>query len=59
MKSRPTRTPMLDVLFRAVYQRLPQSHRPLTDRFAQAVVDTVVAVVRSGHTVTNGNAQSV
>jgi hypothetical protein len=50
---------MLDVLFRAVYQRLPQSHRPLTDRFAQAVVDTVVAVVRSGHTVTNGNAQSV
>ena len=34
---------LLDLLFGSAYHRLLQSHLPLTDRFAQAVVDTVVA----------------
>jgi AcrR family transcriptional regulator len=34
---------VLDLLFGAAYHRLLQSHLVLSDRFAQAVVDTVVA----------------
>jgi AcrR family transcriptional regulator len=37
---------VLDLLFGAAYHRLLQSHLVLSDRFAQAVVDTVVAGVR-------------
>jgi AcrR family transcriptional regulator len=48
---------MLDLLFGSAYHRLLQSHLPLTDRFAQAVVDTVAAGVQSGHAGTNGNAK--
>jgi AcrR family transcriptional regulator len=48
---------MLDLLFGSAYHRLLQSHLPLNDRFAQAVVDTVVAGVRPGHARTNGGAK--
>jgi AcrR family transcriptional regulator len=37
---------VLDLLFGAAYHRLLQSHLVLNDRFAQAVVDTVVAGVQ-------------
>jgi AcrR family transcriptional regulator len=37
---------MLDLLYGPAYHRLLQSHLPLSDRFAQAVVDTLVAGVR-------------
>jgi AcrR family transcriptional regulator len=37
---------VLDLLYGAAYHRLLQSHLPLTDRFAVAVVDTLVAGVR-------------
>jgi AcrR family transcriptional regulator len=36
---------VLDLLFGAAYHRLLQSHLVLSDRFAQAVVDTIVAGV--------------
>jgi AcrR family transcriptional regulator len=38
---------VLDLTYGAAYHRLLQSHLPLTDRFAQAVVDTVVAGLRT------------
>jgi hypothetical protein len=38
---------VLDLVFGAAYHRLLQSHQRLTDRFAQAVVDTVVVGVRT------------
>jgi AcrR family transcriptional regulator len=38
---------LLDLLFGSAYHRLLQSHLPLTDRFAQAVVDTLVAGVHA------------
>jgi AcrR family transcriptional regulator len=38
---------VLDLIYGAAYHRLLQSHLPLTDRFAQVVVDTVVAGVRT------------
>jgi AcrR family transcriptional regulator len=38
---------VLDLVFGSAYHRLLQSHLPLSDRFAQAVVDTVVTGVRS------------
>jgi AcrR family transcriptional regulator len=38
---------ILDLLYGAAYHRLLQSHLPLTDRFAIAVVTTVVAGVRA------------
>jgi AcrR family transcriptional regulator len=34
---------ILDLVFGSAYHRLLQSHLPLTDRFARAVVDTIVA----------------
>jgi AcrR family transcriptional regulator len=37
---------VLDLLFGAAYHRLLQSHLALSDRFAQAVVDTVVGGVQ-------------
>jgi len=37
---------VLDLLYGPAYHRLLQSHLPLSDRFARAVVDTVVAGVR-------------
>jgi AcrR family transcriptional regulator len=37
---------VLDLVFGSAYHRLLQSHLVLSDRFAQAVVDTVVAGVR-------------
>jgi AcrR family transcriptional regulator len=40
---------VLDLLYGPAYHRLLQSHLPLSDRFAQAVVDTVVAGVRPDH----------
>ncbi len=46
---------MLDLVFGSAYHRLLQSHLPLTDRFAQDVVDTVVAGVQPRHAMTNGN----
>jgi AcrR family transcriptional regulator len=49
---------VLDLLYGAAYHRLLQSHLALSDRFAQAVVDTVVAGIqapdrnaRGGHDV--------
>jgi AcrR family transcriptional regulator len=41
----PTTDPeiALDLLFGSAYHRLLQSHLPLTDRFAKAVVDTIVS----------------
>jgi AcrR family transcriptional regulator len=36
---------VLDLLYGAAYHRLLQTHLPLTDSFAQAVVDTIVAGV--------------
>lgn len=48
---------VLDLIYGSAYHRLLQSHLPLTDRFAQAVVDTVVAGVRPDHCGT-GNATS-
>ncbi len=38
---------VLDLVYGAAYHRLLQSHLPLSDRFAQGVVDTVVAGVRT------------
>ena len=38
---------VLDMVYGPAYHRLLQSHLPLTDRFAQAVVDTVVAGVQT------------
>jgi AcrR family transcriptional regulator len=38
---------VLDLVYGAAYHRLLQSHLPLTDHFAQSVVDTVTAGVRS------------
>jgi AcrR family transcriptional regulator len=40
---------VLDLLFGPAYHRLLQSHLPLSDRFAQAIVDTVVAGVQANH----------
>ena len=40
---------VLDLLYGAAYHRLLQSHLSLSDRFAQAVVDTVVAGVTTNH----------
>jgi AcrR family transcriptional regulator len=37
---------VLDLLYGPAYHRLLQSHLPLSDRFAQAVVDTIVRGVR-------------
>jgi AcrR family transcriptional regulator len=42
---------VLDLIYGAAYHRLLQSHLPLTDRFAQAVVDTVVGGVLAGSQV--------
>ena len=39
---------VLDLIYGPAYHRLLQTHLPLSDRFTQAVVDTVVAGVRSG-----------
>jgi AcrR family transcriptional regulator len=50
---------ILDLLFGSAYHRLLQSHLPLSDHFAQAVVDTVVSGAQSGHAGTNGNAKRV
>ncbi len=38
----------LDLLFGSAYHRLLQSHLPLSDRFAQVVVDTVVSGMAGG-----------
>ena len=40
---------LLDMVFGPAYHRLLQSHLPLSDRFAQAVIDTVVAGVPTKH----------
>jgi len=40
---------VLDLLYGAACHRLLQSHLPLSDRFAQSVVDTVVAGLRANH----------
>ena len=50
---------VLDLLFGSAYHRLLQSHLPLSDRFAQGVVDRVVAGVQTGHAGTHGNAKRV
>jgi hypothetical protein len=49
---------VLDLLYGPAYHRLLQSHLPLSDRFAQAVVDTVVAGVRPDQ-VGDGGSKSV
>jgi Tetracyclin repressor-like, C-terminal domain len=36
---------VLDMIFGSAYHRLLNGHRPLTDRFAQQVVDLIVASV--------------
>ena len=46
---------ILDLVFGAAYHRLLQSHLPLNDRFAQAVVDTVVAGVRTNAPTMTGD----
>lgn len=38
---------ILDLIFGPLYHRLLHSHQPLTDHFAEAVVDAVMAAVRS------------
>ena len=38
----------LDLLYGAGYHRLLQSHLPLSDRFATAVVDVIVAGLGAG-----------
>jgi AcrR family transcriptional regulator len=45
---------VLDLVFGSAYHRLLQSHLPLSDRFAQAVVDTVVAGVRTNYAGADG-----
>jgi AcrR family transcriptional regulator len=40
---------VLDMLYGPAYHRLLQSHLALSDQFAQAVVDTLVAGVRTNH----------
>jgi AcrR family transcriptional regulator len=40
---------VLDMMYGAAYHRLLQSHLALSDRFAQTVVDTVVAGARTNH----------
>ena len=50
---------VLDLLFGSAYHRLLQSHLPLSDRFAQAIVDTVVAGVQTGRAGKHGNAKRV
>jgi hypothetical protein len=37
---------VLDLIYGAAYHRLLQSHLPLSDRFAQAAVDTVIRGAR-------------
>jgi AcrR family transcriptional regulator len=49
---------VLDLLYGPAYHRLLQSHLPLSDRFAQAVVDTVVAGVRPDQTVAGGSTRA-
>jgi AcrR family transcriptional regulator len=44
---------VLDLMFGAAYHRLLQSHLVLGDRFAQAVVDTVITGVRPRHEQAN------
>ena len=46
---------LLDLVYGAAYHRLLQSHLPLSDRFAQSVVDTVVAGVRTNDASTHAN----
>jgi len=46
-KAAPRPDVVLDLVYGAAYHRLLQSHLPLTDRFAQSVVDTVTAGARS------------
>ncbi len=46
---------VFDLVFGAAYHRLLQSHLVLSDRFAQGVVDTVVAGLRTRHTTTNSD----
>jgi AcrR family transcriptional regulator len=52
---------ILDLIFGSAYHRLLQSHLPLTDRFARAVVDTVVggAAVRGGGANSDGSSDGV
>jgi AcrR family transcriptional regulator len=38
----------LDLLYGPIYHRLLHGHAPLTDRFAQQVIDTVIAGISSG-----------
>jgi AcrR family transcriptional regulator len=38
----------LDLLYGPIYHRLLHGHAPLNDRFAQQVVDTVIAAISSG-----------
>jgi len=45
---------VLDLIYGAAYHRLLQSHLPLSDRFAQDVVDTVVAGVRTSDPTQSG-----
>src|ERR1700722_7787672 len=49
---------VLDLLYGAAYHRLLQSHLPLTDRFAQAVVDTLLAGVQTNAPRQTGRASS-
>jgi hypothetical protein len=49
---------VLDLLFGAAYHRLLQSHLVLSDRFAQAVVDTVVAGVQPVKSRSTGSRES-
>jgi AcrR family transcriptional regulator len=47
---------VLDLIYGAAYHRLLQSHLPLSDRFAQCVVDTVVAGVTTNAPTDTGAA---
>jgi AcrR family transcriptional regulator len=49
---------LLDLVFGAAYHRLLQSHLALSDRFAQAVVDIVVAGVQPRKKAANGPTKS-
>jgi AcrR family transcriptional regulator len=46
---------VLDLVYGSAYHRLLQSHLPLTERFAQNVVDTVVAGLQMDRAGPNGN----
>jgi hypothetical protein len=46
---------ILDLLYGPIYHRLLHKHAPLTERFVQQVIDTVIAAVSSDRPKEDGN----